>query len=86
MIPNAWKGFDFGLGDDADALRDTVARFSQERIGPRAEEIDRTNVFPRDLWPELGALGLHGRIAFRICYPEGEQFVLPAGRFMEDAP
>jgi isovaleryl-CoA dehydrogenase len=60
MIPNAWKGFDFGLGDDADALRDTVARFSQERIGPRAEEIDRTNVFPRDLWPELGKLGLHG--------------------------
>jgi isovaleryl-CoA dehydrogenase len=60
MIPNAWKGFDFGLGDDADALRDTVARFSQERIAPRAEEIDRTNVFPRDLWPELGKLGLHG--------------------------
>jgi isovaleryl-CoA dehydrogenase len=60
MIPNAWKGFDFGLGDDADTLRDTVARFSQERIAPRAEEIDRTNVFPRDLWPELGKLGLHG--------------------------
>jgi isovaleryl-CoA dehydrogenase len=60
MIPNAWKGFDFGLGDDADTLRDTVARFSQDRIAPRAEEIDRTNVFPRDLWPELGKLGLHG--------------------------
>ncbi len=60
MIPNAWKGFDFGLGDDADALRDTVGRFSQDRIAPRAEEIDRTNVFPRDLWPELGKLGLHG--------------------------
>ena len=60
MIPNAWKGFDFGLGDDVDTLRDTVGRFSQDRIAPRAEEIDRTNVFPRDLWPELGKLGLHG--------------------------
>jgi isovaleryl-CoA dehydrogenase len=60
MIPNAWKGFDFGLGQDVDMLRDTVAGFSQDRIAPRAEEIDRTNVFPRDLWPELGTLGLHG--------------------------
>jgi isovaleryl-CoA dehydrogenase len=60
MIPNAWSGLDFGLGDDVDQLRDLVRRFSEERIAPRAEEIDRTNQFPRDLWPELGALGLHG--------------------------
>ena len=60
MIPNAWSGFDFGLGADADMLRDTVRGFSQDRIAPRAEEIDRTNTFPRDLWPELGKLGLHG--------------------------
>ncbi|MGZ8391166.1 MAG: isovaleryl-CoA dehydrogenase [Rhodoplanes sp.] len=60
MIPNAWSGLDFGLGDDVDQLRDLVRRFSDERIAPRAEEIDRTNQFPRDLWPELGALGLHG--------------------------
>jgi isovaleryl-CoA dehydrogenase len=60
MIPNAWKGFDFGLGQDVDMLRDTVAGFSQDRIAPRAEEIDRTNLFPRDLWPELGRLGLLG--------------------------
>ena len=60
MIPNAWKGFDFGLGENADLLRDTAARFSQEKIAPRAEEIDKTNVFPRDLWPQLGALGLLG--------------------------
>jgi isovaleryl-CoA dehydrogenase len=41
-------------------LRDTVRGFAQGRIAPRAEEIDRTNTFPRDLWPELGKLGLHG--------------------------
>ncbi|MPZ54888.1 MAG: isovaleryl-CoA dehydrogenase [Rhizobiales bacterium] len=60
MIPNAWPGFDFGLGSDADLLRDTVRGFARDRIAPRAEEIDRTNTFPRDLWPELGKLGLHG--------------------------
>ena len=60
MIPNAWSGFDFGLGSDADMLRDTVRGFAQDRIAPRAEQIDRTNTFPRDLWPELGKLGLHG--------------------------
>ena len=60
MIPNVWRGFDFGLGEDADALRDTVARFSNDRIAPRADEIDRTNTFPRDLWPQLGELGVLG--------------------------
>jgi isovaleryl-CoA dehydrogenase len=60
MIPNAWAGFDFGLGEDADMLRNTVSAFAQDRIAPRAEEIDRTNTFPRDLWPELGQLGLLG--------------------------
>jgi len=52
--------FDFGLGEQADLLRDAVADFAADRIAPRAEEIDRTNLFPRDLWPELGALGLLG--------------------------
>src|SRR5689334_2037667 len=52
--------FDFGLGEELDAVRDQVRRFSRERIAPRAEEIDRTNEFPRDLWPELGAAGLLG--------------------------
>jgi isovaleryl-CoA dehydrogenase len=60
MIPNTWSGFDFGLGEDAERLRDTVRAFAQDEIAPRAEEIDRTNVFPRDLWPRMGALGLHG--------------------------
>lgn len=52
--------FDFGLGDTADMLRDTVRAFAADRIAPIADEIDRTNVFPRHLWPEMGALGLHG--------------------------
>ncbi len=60
MIPNVWTGFDFGLGPDADMLRKTVAVFARDRIAPRADEIDQANEFPRDLWPEMGALGLHG--------------------------
>jgi len=60
MIPNAWSGFDFGLGADVELLRKTVNGFAQDRIAPRADEIDRNNTFPRELWPEMGALGLHG--------------------------
>src|SRR5919109_1016340 len=60
MIANVWRGFDFGLGEHVDALRDSVQSFTADRIAPRAEEIDRTNQFPRDLWPELGSLGLLG--------------------------
>ncbi len=52
--------FDFDLGDDVDLLRESLERFCAERIAPRAAEIDRTNLFPRDLWPELGELGLMG--------------------------
>ncbi|MDP4021038.1 isovaleryl-CoA dehydrogenase [Methylobacterium sp. NEAU 140] len=54
------RGFDFGLGETADAIRETVRAFAQSEIAHRAEEIDRTNRFPRDLWPRMGALGLHG--------------------------
>ncbi|BAF88831.1 MULTISPECIES: isovaleryl-CoA dehydrogenase [Azorhizobium] len=60
MLANAQTGFDFQLGETADLLRDSVRGFSQDRIAPRADEIDRSNQFPRDLWPELGALGLLG--------------------------
>lgn len=52
--------FDFGLGESVDLLRSTVRAFALERIQPRAAEIDRSNQFPRDLWPELGSLGLLG--------------------------
>src|SRR5271154_1066160 len=60
MIPNAYRMFNFDLGETADALRETVHDFSSNEIAPRAAEIDRTNQFPMDLWPKLGALGLHG--------------------------
>jgi isovaleryl-CoA dehydrogenase len=60
MLANAPRPFNFDLGETADAIRDTVFAFAQEKIAPRAEEIDKTNQFPRDLWPEMGALGLHG--------------------------
>jgi isovaleryl-CoA dehydrogenase len=60
MIANTPKVFNFDLGETADAIRDTVWSFASNEIAPRAEEIDKTNTFPRDLWPKIGALGLHG--------------------------
>ena len=60
MLSNQYAGFDFGLGETADMLRKSVRDFSADKIAPRAEEIDRTNTFPRDLWPALGELGVHG--------------------------
>src|SRR6202166_4240666 len=60
MANSAYREFNFGLGEVIDAVRDQAQRFAQERIAPRADEIDRSNVFPRDLWPELGELGLLG--------------------------
>jgi isovaleryl-CoA dehydrogenase len=53
-------GMNFALGDEIEALREMVQRFAQERIAPLAAEIDQTNRFPRELWPEMGALGLLG--------------------------
>jgi isovaleryl-CoA dehydrogenase len=51
---------DHSLGETIDLIRDTVRQFSNQEIAPRAEEIDRTDAFPRDLWPRLGDLGLLG--------------------------
>ena len=59
MLRNA-RPFDFDLGETADAIREAVRDFAANEIAPRADEIDRTNTFPRDLWPRMGALGLHG--------------------------
>jgi len=60
MIPNSHSSLDHGLGDTAGMLRDTVHSFAADHIAPIAAEIDRTNKFPRHLWPAMGALGLHG--------------------------
>jgi len=60
MIPNQYPTLNFHLGETADMIRDTVSSFCADKLTPRADEIDSTNEFPRDLWPELGALGLLG--------------------------
>src|SRR5213594_4315140 len=60
MASNRALLLNFDLGETADAIRETVHAFSQNEIAPRAAEIDRSNQFPRDLWPRIGALGLHG--------------------------
>jgi isovaleryl-CoA dehydrogenase len=60
MIPNHHTTLDHDLGETADMLRETVRSFASDKIAPIAAEIDRTNKFPRQLWPEMGALGLHG--------------------------
>jgi isovaleryl-CoA dehydrogenase len=52
--------FDFGLDEDIDLLRETVHAFATDNVAPRAADIDASNEFPRDLWPQLGELGLLG--------------------------
>src|SRR5215469_10531496 len=54
------SSLDFDLGPEIDMLRTTVRSFSEDRVAPLAAEIDRTDCFPVELWPEMGALGLHG--------------------------
>src|SRR5215470_756057 len=51
---------DFDLGPEIDMLRSTVRDFAEDRIAPLAAEIDRSDRFPVELWPEMGELGLHG--------------------------
>ncbi len=58
--PSSPAAFDFALGDIADQIRETTRRFAADRIAPIAAQIDAENRFPRELWPEMGALGLHG--------------------------
>ncbi len=53
-------GLDFALGEMADTIRDTTRRFAADRIAPLAAKIDEEDWFPKELWPEMGALGLHG--------------------------
>jgi len=60
MIPNHGPSLDFGLGETADAIRETTARFAADKIAPIAARMDEDNSFPRELWPQMGELGLHG--------------------------
>ena len=57
----------FHHGEEIDAIRDTVRRWSQDRLAPLAQEIDQSNAMPRELWAEMGALGMHG-----ITVPEAD--------------
>jgi len=59
-IPFAPQSMEFSLGENADAIRETTARWAADRLAPLAAEIDATNAFRRELWPEMGELGLHG--------------------------
>jgi len=52
--------FDFGLGEHAAMIRQSTRRFAEDRIAPLAVRIDADDWFPREIWPEMGALGLHG--------------------------
>jgi isovaleryl-CoA dehydrogenase len=60
MPTNRYPSLDFDLGSEIEQLRDTVRAFADDEIAPLAAEIDRTDKFPRQLWPKMGALGLHG--------------------------
>ncbi|MEL6211450.1 MAG: acyl-CoA dehydrogenase family protein, partial [Pseudomonadota bacterium] len=60
MIPNAYPTLNFDLGETATMLRDTVQAFAAQEIAPLADEIDRTDIFPRHLLPKMGELGLLG--------------------------
>jgi isovaleryl-CoA dehydrogenase len=59
-IRNEYPSLDFGLGETIDQLRASVRSFAADEIAPLAAEIDKSNEFPRQLWPKMGALGLHG--------------------------
>src|SRR5690348_16904489 len=59
-IPNRLPALNFDLGEVAEMLRAQVESFAADEIAPRAAEIDRSNSFPMDLWPKLGAMGLLG--------------------------
>jgi isovaleryl-CoA dehydrogenase len=60
MTVYATPDFDFQLGEHAEMIRDTTRRFAEERIEPLAARIDADDWFPKELWPDMGALGLHG--------------------------
>jgi isovaleryl-CoA dehydrogenase len=60
MPANQLPAFDFGLGEQAEMLRDSVRSFADDEIAPRAADIDRSNDFPMELWRKMGTLGILG--------------------------
>jgi isovaleryl-CoA dehydrogenase len=60
MLSNSYPMLEFNLGEELDMMRNSLRSFVDDKILPRADEIDRTDTFPRDLWGPLGELGLHG--------------------------
>ena len=60
MIPNDFPTLNFDLGETAEQLRHSVRGFTSDKIAPMAAELDKTNAFPRELWPKLGELGVLG--------------------------
>ncbi len=60
MIPNTYPTLDFDLGETAEMMRDSVAAFASDEIAPRAQEIDKTDQFPMDLWKKMGDVGVLG--------------------------
>ncbi|MBI1232932.1 MAG: isovaleryl-CoA dehydrogenase [Alphaproteobacteria bacterium] len=60
MIPNQYPSMNFDLGETAEMIRDTVRSFASDELAPRAAEIDKSDVFPADLWKKMGDLGLLG--------------------------
>ena len=68
MIANDFPTLNFDLGETADQLRDSVRGFTSDLIAPLAAEVDRSNEFPRQLWPRLGELGVLGvTVAEEYC-------------------
>ena len=59
-LSNQYPTLDFDLGETVDALRDSVRAFTAAEVAPIAQELDKTDIFPRHLWPKMGALGLLG--------------------------
>ena len=55
-IPNEYPTLNFGLGETADQLRQTVRAFASNEVAPIAAEIDKSDRFPRELWPKMGAM------------------------------
>lgn len=60
MIPNSYPTLNFNLGETAEMLRAQVAAFAADEIAPIADTVDRSDEFPRQLWPKMGDLGLLG--------------------------